>query len=319
MRPSASVRTWSFRAACLVMAVGPGPARGDDPPPLTPPAEPPALEAPASSPSPVPSPSPPVAAPAPAARPAAPARVDRPMLALPGVTIPSGRALPPSAPLPPSLAPSPDGGLPSLGMPSPRETTGAPPPSALPALPSSRFRGRVIESTPGDGMLPPIDVPAPGASARRSGTIAPPPGPRRLGDPIPLDELDEREMKGLDEDVAKEKLRDLPTTLPRRPSFFGGRWTNPFAPRGLMNDSDSAIRAEPRSDPAADALLKRRIEKQANAAVGDKVRGVEVRVVGRSITIQARGVKFLQRRAVRRSLETLPGLSGYRSVVELVD
>lgn len=321
MRPSASVRTWSIRTACLLVALRPGVARADDPPALTPPAEPPALEAPATAPAAVPLPTPPVATPAPASRPAPPARADRPMLALPGVTIPSGRAAPPTAgPLPPSLAPGPDGGLPPLLNPSGRATIpGDSSPSSLPALPSSRFRGRVIESTPNDGPLPPIDVPAPGIPGRRAGTTPPPVGPRRLDEPIQLDPLDERDMKGLDDDIAKEKLRDLPTSLPRRPGLFPNRWTNPFAPRGLMNDTDSAIRAEPRSDPAADAALKRRIEKQATAAVGDRARAVDVRVVGRSVTIQARGVKFLQRRAVRRTLESLPGLSGYRSVVELVD
>ena len=84
-----------------------------------------------------------------------------------------------------------------------------------------------------------------------------------------------------------------------------------------MDDSRSDIRAEPRTDPAADALLKRRVEKQAANVVGDRAKGVEVHVVGRSITIQARGVKLFQRRAVRRDLERLPVISGYRSVVEL--
>jgi hypothetical protein len=141
-----------------------------------------------------------------------------------------------------------------------------------------------------------------------------------------MDEIDESDPKGLeelrrkDDAIAKEKLRDLPSSLPaRRPGFFGGRVPNPFAPRGMTDDTDSAIRAEPRTDPAADAALKRRIEKQALAAVGDRVRGLDVSVVGRSITIRARGVKFLQRRNVRRALEGLPGLSGYRSVVEVVD
>lgn len=91
---------------------------------------------------------------------------------------------------------------------------------------------------------------------------------------------------------------------------------NPFLQRPVGDDG-SDIRAEPRSDPAADAALKRRIEKQAVAAVGEKVRGVDVRVVGRSITIQAHGSRLFQRRAVKKSLESLPGLSGYRAVVEV--
>jgi hypothetical protein len=44
---------------------------------------------------------------------------------------------------------------------------------------------------------------------------------------------------------------------------------------------------------------------------------VDVRVVGRSITIQAHGTRLFQRRAVKRALEGLPGLSGYRAAVDV--
>lgn len=312
MRPSASVRTWASRSAWLVAAVLTAPARADDPPLLAPPDGVPVPEA-APGPTPIPAPSP---TPAPTA-PSAP-RADRPVLALPGVTLPTARPLPPAAPLPPSLASSPDGGLPALAPPS-----GS---SALPASPSSRFRGRVIESAPADG-LPAIDVPrSSDTSPRGPGMPSTLNGTRRGAAPIPLDEIDERDLPDLggrkrtDEEVEKERTRDLPSSLPARRGMLGNRWVNPFlGPRPGMGGSDSAIRAEPRTDPAADALLKRRIERQAAAAVGDRARSVEVRVVGRSITIQARGVKLWQRRAVRRTLEGLPVLSGYRSVVELVD
>jgi hypothetical protein len=83
-----------------------------------------------------------------------------------------------------------------------------------------------------------------------------------------------------------------------------------------MRDS---VAVEPRTDPAADAALKRRIEKQAREAVGGKVGSIDVRVVGREVTILAHGARFWQKRAVRSTLEALPGLSGYKAVVELVD
>ncbi len=320
MRPSASVRTWATRSAWLVGALLlPGPARGDDPPPLAPPAGLPAPEAPSSTPS----PSEPATTPTPAvAAPLPPGRADRPVLMLPGVTIPSARPVPPPAPPPPSLASSPDGGLPALTPPSGISSGRAATSTPLPALPSSRFRGRVIESTPADSAPPTIDMPLPAGSGLRGSVPLPMNGMRRFGDPDEIDERDFKELGGpkrSDAEVEKDRLRGLPSSLPARRGFFGTRWVNPFAARGLPDDSDSGIRAEPRTDPAADATLKRRIEKQAAGAVGDRVRSVEVHVVGRSITIQARGAKFLQRRAVRRSLEGLPGLSGYRSVVELVD
>jgi hypothetical protein len=184
----------------------------------------------------------------------------------------------------------------------------------LPALPSSRFRGRVIESSPAGDAIPPIDVPPPGPSGRTSR------GTSRIDDLPQLDDDDQDDLKArrrMNELIEKEKLRDLPTTLPaRRTGLFGGRWVNPFAAKPVGDDG-SDIRAEPRSDPAADAALKRRIEKQAVAAVGDRVRSVDVRVVGRSIAIQAHGTRLFQRRAVKKSLEGLPGLSGYRAVVEV--
>jgi hypothetical protein len=94
------------------------------------------------------------------------------------------------------------------------------------------------------------------------------------------------------------------------PSFIPGR--NVPSPR-------STITVEPRTDPAADAALKRRLERQVALALGDRARSVEVRVVGRDVTIHAGSVKFWQRRNVRRTLETLPGLKGYHATVEVDD
>ena len=72
-------------------------------------------------------------------------------------------------------------------------------------------------------------------------------------------------------------------------------------------------------DPAADSALKKRIEKQAREAVGDRARSLEVRVAGKDVSIQARGVRFYQKRAVRKSLESIPALSGLRSTIEVAD
>ena len=78
------------------------------------------------------------------------------------------------------------------------------------------------------------------------------------------------------------------------------------------------MRVEARSDPAADAALKRRIERQIAQTLGNRVRSYEVRVVGRNVTIRAVPVRFWQRRAVRTTLESLPTLSGYKATV-LID
>jgi hypothetical protein len=173
-------------------------------------------------------------------------------------------------------------------------------------------------------MLPPIDVPPLDLRPVRGASPAAPLGtPRRLGERLEIDGPDRSGVRpsipigGPDPD---EKDADLPKTAPtRRPGFLGGMLLSPFGPRGGPTGAESTIRAEPRSDPSADAILKRRIEKQAHDAVGDRVKELNVRVVGRSVTIQAHGTRFLQRRAVRKALESLPGLSGYRSTIEVKD
>lgn len=91
-----------------------------------------------------------------------------------------------------------------------------------------------------------------------------------------------------------------------------GLGSEPPAPR-------SSITVEPRSDAMADAAIKKRIEKQVQQAVGDRVRSVEIRVSGHSVVIRAQAARFWQRRGVRRSLETMPLPSGYRARVEMID
>ena len=76
---------------------------------------------------------------------------------------------------------------------------------------------------------------------------------------------------------------------------------------------------EPKADPAADAALKRKIERQARALIGDRARALEVRVSGKQVVVEARGVRLLQKRAVRRSLESMSSLTGLRSSVVVLD
>jgi hypothetical protein len=75
--------------------------------------------------------------------------------------------------------------------------------------------------------------------------------------------------------------------------------------------------ANDRSALPADAVVKQRIERQIRATLGDKLQSVEVRVSGKNVLIVARPSRFWQKRGVRRSLETLPILSGYRARIEL--
>jgi hypothetical protein len=88
---------------------------------------------------------------------------------------------------------------------------------------------------------------------------------------------------------------------------------------GRGSGDESAISAEPSTDPAAEAALKRRIERQIHDALGERAQDVEVRIVGRDVTVRARALHFWQRRTVRRTIESLPGLTGYRHSVEILD
>ena len=117
--------------------------------------------------------------------------------------------------------------------------------------------------------------------------------------------------------------REAPPPVRRGPRFFG-RFAPPsaFAGRGSRTtrgaDPDEP-KSKAKSDPAADAELKRRIERQVREALGDRVRSVEVRVVGRNVAIRAEASRFWQRRSVRRTLESLPGLAGYRTTIDVGD
>jgi hypothetical protein len=98
-----------------------------------------------------------------------------------------------------------------------------------------------------------------------------------------------------------------------------GRFLGAPGPAGERADGGSSIKVEPRSDPAAEALVKRRVGKQIEQSLGDRVRSVEISVSGRTVLIRAQAARFWQRRSVRRSLEAISLPTGYRSKVEIVD
>jgi hypothetical protein len=92
----------------------------------------------------------------------------------------------------------------------------------------------------------------------------------------------------------------------------------PRAPRG-NSTSKTQRKDDSAGEPATDAAVKRRIEREIRDTLGDRVRSVEVRVSGRNVLVVARPTWFWQRRSVRRTLETLPALSGLRARIELDD
>ncbi len=90
-------------------------------------------------------------------------------------------------------------------------------------------------------------------------------------------------------------------------------------PTRIESRNSETIQVEPRSDPAADAALKRRLEAQIQGAMGNQLRALDVRVVDRTIHVRAAVTRFWQKRAARRTLETLPALAGYRTRIEVID
>jgi hypothetical protein len=73
--------------------------------------------------------------------------------------------------------------------------------------------------------------------------------------------------------------------------------------------------ADAGQDP--DVTTKRRIERQISSTLGDKLRSFDVSVTGRNVVIYAQPSRFWLRRSVRRSLETLPVLQGYRVRIDV--
>ena len=255
-------------------------ATADGPPPLAPPAlTAPSVAAPSDPPKP-----PAAAAPAPAGIPES-----RPVLVVPGVTAPRrSHARPPATtPLAPDLGAPRE--LPDLEI--PKEML-EPAPREIPRVASPTDRPpTVVESAPR------ATSPASPAGPRRPGT-APRPTPERTPATRPSS--------------APESAR--------RPAGLFGRFFPAPVPGGRNSPEDrSSVTVEPRSDPAADAALQRRIERQLRESVGDRVRAYEVRVVDRNVTVRVRVSRFWQKRSVRHAVESLPALSGYRARVEVLD
>jgi hypothetical protein len=95
------------------------------------------------------------------------------------------------------------------------------------------------------------------------------------------------------------------------PEAISGHDESRRSPTSARNRDDS------RNEPTSDAAVRRKIERQIRDTLGERVRSIEVRVSGRNVLIVAKASRFWQKRAVRRALETLPALSGYRARIEL--
>src|SRR5271157_3878768 len=281
----------------------------DQAPPLTPPA----LDPPATAPTPATprlrsasaSGSSSSSASSPTAKPAEAAPAEsRPLLVIPGVTapVPSRPGTRPNRPRPVAGTGAADSTAPTA--PSTSGASLLPPIEELPPVghdPALTGRSPIpltLQSIPDE---PPAELGSERLPADRSAAPRPP----RASSARPMSEPS-----------APAVSRPAP---PLSSSTMFGRLLGPSGSSDESAGSRSSITVEPRSDPAAEAAAKRRIEKQVQQAVGDRVRSVEVRVSGRSVVIRAQAARFWQRWGVRRSLETIPLPSGYRARVEMID
>ncbi len=141
------------------------------------------------------------------------------------------------------------------------------------------------------------------------------------GDFEPLPDSPNGEVgRGLNRELDRiePQLPDDPRPSPsgRRRGLFG---SSPAARNRENSGPGSLIKVDPRSDPAADASLKRKLEAKVKDAVGSRAEDIEVRVVDRNVVIKAKVDRFWNRRGVRRTIENLPALSGYKARVEIDD
>jgi hypothetical protein len=281
--------------------------------------EPPPLEAPASepdrpkvsapeAPKPAQPPDGAVSAAPNTATPSSPTPV-RPMLVIPGVTAPAQRPVStgrPKAAMPSSPANSPrtmtDNSVPALA---------SPPDVGSPFRPSVRAPATRVPEASSRSPIPltiePLDDDPPRNQTPAS-SARPRIGPARAPGAVGADESDKPAAS------TKPAPWRLPGVLGRIMSQ-----SPRTPPRDASTGAAAKGRDKARTEPETDAVVKRRIEQQIRDTLGDRARSVEVRVNGRNVLIVAQVTRFWQKRSVRRSLEALPALSGYRARIEIDD
>jgi len=234
---------------------------------------------------------------------------------------------PPPAELPPVLEAQPlPGTEPILAVPGLAIPGGGPtrtPRAAISGRPTRPGMELPPLVGPADALGPaPFFSPPPWAGTSTtgaSGGAAPTPTPPRENIPgrttLPLPDP----RLGIDAARRGDLSQPPPPDASSRPRLFG-RWQPPPFLRGRASPgSEDSIAVEPRSDPAADAALKRRLENQIQTAAGSRLHSLDVKVVDRDVTIHARVNRFWHRRSVKSTIQSLPGLAGYKTHIEVVD
>jgi hypothetical protein len=276
--------------------------------------DPPPLEGPSSDPSP-PKASSSTSAPTPrttatnTVSPATAPSQARPMLVIPGVTAPTPRG---------GVAPGANAAQPSqssaLAMPSAGATSGS---AAVRSTMGSPFRPDAAAETerkPEASGLSPIPLTL--EPLDDDGSVnqkKPAPRSPRTNAPAQQRPARARESASVPVETRPAQQR-IPGFLGR---LLGQPPVRPDREASSRRDAAAQAKSKASSGTNPDAVLKRRIEQQIRATLGDKVQDVEVRVSGRNVLIAARPTRFWQKRGVYRSLESLPALAGFRARIDL--
>lgn len=184
--------------------------------------------------------------------------------------------------------------------------------------------------------LPPIyrpsAPPTPGldgpALMTPAGEAAPPlEGPRALTletvpEPSALDFQPLEAPKPLERRRVEEKPSPRFEPEPRRRGLFGLFRSQPRYERiDPLPSTSSARNKLPKTmsstDPATDSALRRKVQAQADRALGRHLRELDVRVVDQKIRIRARADFFWNRRGIRKTLATLPAIQGHETAIEV--
>ncbi len=229
---------------------------------------------------------------------------DPPALEAPAQASADAPPIPPPAEPPPGRESDPPRSRPLLVIPG----VTAPASSRTARKPAAETDTDDAVASPPVPMTPPaLDGPDPGPGI-----------PLRL-ESIP-DEPAERGRAGdsprREDDARGAKTAEPPASAPRRPGIGFNRL---LGGAGNAQGGRDTLSVESKGDPAVEAAVKRRVEKQVQDALGDRVKDVQVRVSGRSVSIRARPSRFWHRWGARRALDALAMPAGYRSHVELTD
>lgn len=243
--------------------------------------------------------------------------VDRPSGIQPGPTSSRDTELAGTVQAPLPEADGPPLMVPSNGAGDPLSAEGPPPlvpPGGAEAIPEGRPR---LER-PATRYASDPAQPFPLLEPPRGGSLDPPPSTRRN----PPNTVDAGIVGSPPEEARAPSRRRLfglfrradhaPDVPPPSPVVAG-------EPTRIKPQDGETIQVEPRSDPAADTALKRRLEAQIQSALGNQLKALDVRVVDRTVYVRAAVTRFWQKRSVRRTLETLPALAGYRTRIEVID